>query len=182
MTDSEGRAWQLVEPEDPAHVLDGGAVTDLATGVTYRATIAHKGRNPYLSSLQIDAPEGVKIDSRFLASVPTDRLADAVAQYLDAATDAGAGDLVILPPQAVQGRGFVPDLEELAAKFQEPGRKRAEVVDEYGAEYGVRRATVYRWISKARDAGLIPEATTGRPRKSPGGNVRRANREKETDK
>lgn len=109
-------------------------------------------------------------------------IADAVAQYLDAAAEAKAGDLVILPPRAVQGRGFVPDLDELAVKFREPGTKRADVVNEYVAKYDVSRATVDRWIAKARSAGLIPEAATGRPRKNTPSDVSARPRERKNRK
>lgn len=178
MTDSEGRAWQLVEPEDPAYVDHGASVFDQVSGVVYRATITRKGRNPYLSSLQIDAPSGGKIDGRFLASVPAERIADAVAKYLDAKADHDPDAWLILPPGAVKGRGFVPDLDELAQRFRDS--KRSDLVAEYTAEHGVSRSTVDRWISKAREAGLIPEATTGRPRKlqTPGGSSARSKERK----
>ncbi|WP_353357949.1 hypothetical protein [Intrasporangium sp. DVR] len=162
----------MVEAEPPEHVENGAQVIDREAGVTYRATIARTSRSAaHLTSLQIDVPPGARIDGRFLASVPTERIAQAVAQYLDAAAESGPGDLVILPPAAVRGRGFVPDLDELAARYRDPSRTRADVVAEYESEFGVSRATVDRWISKAREAGLIPAAQTGRPSKkqTPGG-------------
>ncbi|UMG94151.1 hypothetical protein [Nocardioides sp. TF02-7] len=45
--------------------------------------------------------------------------------------------------------------------------------------YGVTPFAVDKWTRAARDAGLIPAATTGRGNKTSGGEGRRANREKE---
>ncbi len=170
VTDEEGRPWLLIEEVD-GQEDKGAQIIDMASRVTYRVTVERRGRNVYLSSLHIDAPPGVKVDSRFLSQVPTGRLAEAADQYLRAAAESGPGHIVILPPEAVAGRGFVPDLDELAARLRETSR--IELVAAYQEEYGVSRSTVDRWIRAARDAGLIEEAETGRPRKdsptAPGG-------------
>ena len=135
--------------------VPGAKITDRDTGITYRATIGIGRGGPWLTTLSIDAG-GQRINSTLLARVPTQALAEAVAEHLREQEQTGAE---IVVSQVNRVLGDVPDLRELAEQY--PKQKRVDLA----ALYGVSTSTLDRWVAEARRRGHLPPATTGRPRK-----------------
>lgn len=152
--------------------VPGAKVTDRDTGLIYCATIGTGRGGPWLTYLSIltpnpgtlfgaDSPEQ-RINPPLLGRVPTRALAEAVADHLRKHEESGAA---IVVDQVSRTTGDRPDLRELAEQY--PQHKRVDLA----ALYGVSPSTLDRWVAEARRRGMLPPATTGRPRnpQTPGG-------------
>ena len=91
-----------------------------------------------------------------LARVPTHALAEAAATFL---RDHEASESEIIIDAVHRVKGDPPDLRQLAEEY--PKYKRVDLA----SRYGVSPSTLDRWVAEARRRGLLPPATTGRPRK-----------------
>lgn len=177
LTDKDGNRWQLVPRRDPAELERGVHLVDRQGDprgdVEYWVTLDRSGPRPVITSLSIEVPTGSKIDKRFLDRMPLPLITDAAATYLNESDQLGPGEMIIVPEEgdpSIHVHGTMPDLEELADLYW--GEGRSGVVDRYTKEYGVKPATVDRWIRIARNTAgpdgkpLIDPPATGRPKKA----------------
>lgn len=186
LTDKDGNRWRLVPSREEWELERGVMIEDQARGITYRVTVDRTGRNPQLTSLEIDFTGGsrARIDQKLLEQVPLDFIRKEAARYLDEYDQLGPGEVIIPSPEGdpdVRAHGDVPDLAELARLYNEVGR--AGVINHYRERYAdptLSRATIDRWIKAARQAGhLDPPArktttqTTGRKQR-PGTTTKRS--------
>lgn len=159
--------WHTAHQRHPfSQKVEGARIDDHDKGLTYEATIGQGDGQVWLESLTIIANRpGQRIDHALLNGIPTKRIAEQVQLHLaeQQALREQTGSrraFVIGQESPVVGRTEPPTMDELA-ELVTAGETRGSLAK----LFGVSPSAVDNWLGKARRAGVIKPATTGRPRR-----------------
>lgn len=152
-------------PDGPSPVeLRGARIRDDDCGLIYEATVNRGSGKVWLTSLSIHTThEGQRIDQDTIRRAPVQRIADQVADILAQWDDPDGYPVDWLTHGAPPPTGARPSPQQVATDW-ESGLRRKDIAH----KYGVSLHAVDKWLKESRDADLIPQATTGRPRKTSG--------------
>lgn len=187
MTQPSYKRWTVSSYPRPAMDVDANGVP-FRTGVTELVTVVEDGPYRYEVTLSPDGSElaslsieGGPIDQKLMRAIPLGYLTEVargqaanVGQMVEGEGYSVqlATELARTEPGSIRRKGDPPALEEFAQAWKSiPGSalvggvrvtRRKALADRFGAA----ESTIDKWTRAARDAGLIPKATTGRSRQT----------------
>ena len=139
--------------------IRGALIRDDDAGLFYEATVGQAHGRTWLRSLTILTTRmDQRIDQDTIRRVPVQRIAEQVALHMAAEDEAGGP---ILSGELHRHPQDFPTVEEVVSEWEHGGSRKA-----MAKRLNISVYTLDKRIREARDRGLIPAASTGRPRAS----------------